>query len=94
MMTAETITIEQADKTLDFKISDITGLNIKQGQSDVSKEMVVMMSSYDNWLSFVHHNLNYEYQFTIDSSYASRQLADLLAIWKQHGYLFLVEEVK
>ena len=93
-MTKETITIELADNTFNFKVNETKDIKIKQGFFDVTKEAVTFLSSYDNWLTFEYNNLKYKYQFTIGSSYSSNQLKELLTIWGNNLNSFAVEEIK
>ncbi|HKC68569.1 MAG TPA: hypothetical protein VKG26_10075, partial [Bacteroidia bacterium] len=91
ILEVDTLTVQLKDKTLNFNIKEIKNFKIKKGFSDATKEVVTLISLYDNWLTFEYNNIKYEYQFTIESSYSSKQFADLLIIWKSNNTEFVVE---
>lgn len=91
IFTSDKIETHLQNKTYSFNISEIKGFELKIGVSDGRREFRTLISSYDNWLFFEDNNIKYNYQFVIDSDYASKQLTELINIWKSNNSSFKVK---
>jgi hypothetical protein len=62
-MSNDKLVIHLKDKTLSFNILEISNLKILRKYSDIIKETVSLISSYENWLIFDMLNITYKFQF-------------------------------
>lgn len=93
-LSEEQISIMLKSDCLNFKVSNLSSFKIKRSFDDVSEMAMTMISSYDNWVSFSYNEVNYTYQFAIDSGYADQQLNKLIDYWKTNMPGFEVEILK
>jgi hypothetical protein len=86
-MEEEIISIKLSNEISNFNIKEIKDLKIEQQFSDLPKEAVTLMSTFENWLTFENENIKYKYQFRVETSYSSIQLEKLITFWKMNKYI-------
>ncbi len=91
-MSIDELIIQLKNKTLSFNIRQLSNFKIQRKYTDIKKETVSLISSYDNWLIFDMLNVTYNFQFKIESDFKNRQLTDLMNNWKENSSFNLIEE--
>lgn len=86
------LTIQLKKSSLSFNIEQLTNFSIKTSYFIPHEELVGLYSSYNNWLYFEYMNINYQYQFIIDSVYKGNQFKELVTHWKNNDNFTLIEE--
>lgn len=91
-MSIDKLVIQLKDKTLSFNITELSNFKILRKYSDIKKETVSLISSYENWLIFDILNVTYNFQFKVESDFKNRQLTELMNDWKGNSDFCLIEE--
>jgi hypothetical protein len=91
-MSIDKLVIQLKDKTLSFNITELSNFKILRKYSDIKKETVSLISSYENWLIFDILNVSYNFQFKVESDFKNRQLTELMNDWKGNSDFCLIEE--
>jgi hypothetical protein len=91
-MTKESLTVQIRKSEQIFKIDKFSNFKIFQNLANVKNEPVGLISSYDNRISFEYENINYIFQFILESMYQNNQFNELKSFWMNNTDIEFIEQ--
>jgi hypothetical protein len=91
-MTKESLTVQIRKSEQIFKIDKFSNFKIFQNLANVKNEPVGLISSYDNCISFEYENINYMFQFILESMYQNNQFNELKSFWMNNTEIEYIEQ--